>query len=129
MNSSHWDTSVWYNRMARKDFTVGMNVQGVGIDDPDVVFYETFSCGSERNYTNYCSPEIEKLFERSRMMDVEARKKLVWEIDKKLQETAPVQSSSTTGAQRAGGPEVKGLNLAVNTIYNHWRFEDVWIDR
>ena len=26
-------------------------------------------------------------------------------------------------------PEVKGLNLAINTIYNHWRFEDVWIDR
>ena len=20
-------------------------------------------------------------------------------------------------------------NLAVNTIYNHWRFEDVWLDR
>ena len=68
------DTAVWYNRMARKDYTVGLNVQGVGIDDPDVVFYETFSCGSERNYTNYCSPEIEKLFEQqSRMPDNEAR--------------------------------------------------------
>ena len=45
---------------ARKDYSVGMNVQGVGIDDPDVVFYETFSCGSERNYTNYCSPETSR---------------------------------------------------------------------
>src|SRR4030088_626107 len=81
------DTAVWYNRMARKDFTVGLNVQGVGIDDPDVVFYETFSCGSERNYTNYGSPEVEKLFEQqSRMTDNEARHKLVWEIDKKVQE-------------------------------------------
>jgi peptide/nickel transport system substrate-binding protein len=26
-------------------------------------------------------------------------------------------------------PEVKGLKMAVNTIYNHWRFEDVWLDR
>ncbi len=26
-------------------------------------------------------------------------------------------------------PEVKGVKLAVNTIYNHWRFEDVWLDR
>ena len=25
--------------------------------------------------------------------------------------------------------EVKAVNLAVNTIYNHWRFEDVWLDR
>jgi len=24
---------------------------------------------------------------------------------------------------------VKGVKLAVNTIYNHWRFEDVWLDR
>ncbi len=31
------ETAVWYNRMGRKDFTVGMNVQGVGVDDPDVV--------------------------------------------------------------------------------------------
>ena len=37
------DTAVWYNRMGRKDYSVGMNVQGVGIDDPDVVFYETYS--------------------------------------------------------------------------------------
>src|SRR5260370_19098326 len=58
------DTAVWYNRMARKDFTVGLNVQGVGIDDPDVVFYETFSCGSERNSTNYASPEVHNLFEQ-----------------------------------------------------------------
>ena len=31
------DTSVWYARMARKDYSIGMNVQGVGVDDPDVV--------------------------------------------------------------------------------------------
>ena len=124
------DTAVWYNRMARKDFTVGLNVQGVGIDDPDVVFYETFSCGSERNYTNYCSPEVEKLFEQqSRMTDVEARKKLVWEIDKKLQEDGARPVIQHDWGATCWKPEVKGVNLAVNTIYNHWRFEDVWIDR
>src|ERR1700704_6303540 len=124
------DTAVWYNRMARKDFTVGLNVQGVGIDDPDVVFYETFSCGSERNYTNYCSPEIEKLFEQqSRLPDNEARHKLVWEIDKKLQEDGARPVIQHDWGATCWRPEVKGLNLAVNTIYNHWRFEDVWIDR
>jgi peptide/nickel transport system substrate-binding protein len=124
------DTAVWYNRMARKDYTVGLNVQGVGIDDPDVVFYETFSCGSERNYTNYCSPEIEKLFEQqSRMPDNEARHKLVWEIDKKLQEDGARPVIQHDWGATCWRPEVKGLNLAVNTIYNHWRFEDVWIDR
>ncbi|MDI1285602.1 MAG: ABC transporter substrate-binding protein [Reyranella sp.] len=124
------DTAVWYNRMARRDFTVGLNVQGVGIDDPDVVFYETFSCGSERNYTNYCSPEIEKLFEQqSRMTDTEKRKKLVWEIDKKLQEDGARPVIQHDWGATCWRPYVKGVNLAINTIYNHWRFEDVWLDR
>jgi hypothetical protein len=24
---------------------------------------------------------------------------------------------------------VKGLNLVVNSVFNSWRFEDVWLDR
>jgi len=53
----------------------------------DQSFYENYSCGSERNYTNYCNREIEKLFDQqSAETDKEKRKKLVWEIDKKLQE-------------------------------------------
>ena len=124
------ETAVWYNRMMRKDYTVGLNVQGVGIDDPDVVFYETFSCGSERNYTGYCNPEIEKLFDQqSRMTDYETRRKLVWDIDKKLQEDGARPVIVHDWAATCWQPSVKGLNLAVNTIYNHWRFEDVWLDR
>ena len=124
------ETAVWYNRMMRRDFAIGMNVQGVGVDDPDVVFYETFRCGSERNYTNYCNPEVEKLFDQQSMMtDLEARRKLVWEIDKRLQEDGarPVIQHGWGGT--CWRPEVKAVNLAVNTIYNHWRFEDVWLDR
>jgi peptide/nickel transport system substrate-binding protein len=26
-------------------------------------------------------------------------------------------------------PEVKGLNVMVNSSYNGWRFEDVWLDK
>jgi len=124
------DTSVWYTRLLKKDYSVGMNIQGVGIDDPDVVFYETYSCGSQRNYTNYCNPETEKLFDQqSRMSDIEARKKLVWEIDKKLQEDGARPVIQHDQAATCWRPEVKGIKLAVNTIYNHWRFEDVWLDR
>ena len=124
------DTAVWYNRMARKDYTVGLNVQGVGIDDPDVVFFETFGCGSERNYTNYCNPETQKLFEQqSRMPDNEARHQLVWEIDKKLQEDGARPVIQHNWAATCWRPELKGVNLSVNSIYNHWRFEDVWLDR
>lgn len=124
------DSSVWYARLARKDYTVGMNVQGTGIDDPDVMFFENYTCGSERNYTGYCNPELEKQFHRQSMMtDFDSRRKLVWEIDKALQEDGarPVIYHEKGGT--CWWPQVKGLKLAVNSIYNHWRFDDVWLDR
>ena len=124
------ETAVWYNRLTKRDFSVGLNVQGVGIDDPDVVLYETFAAKSDRNYTNYDNPEIEKLFdEQSQMTDYGARRKLVWDIDKKLQLDVARPVIAHGWAATCWQPYVKGLNLAVNTIYNHWRFEDVWLDR
>ena len=124
------DSSVWYARLARKDYAVGMNVQGAGIDDPDVMYFENYTCGSERNYTAYCNPELEKLFhQQSQMKDFAARKQLVWQIDKILQEDGarPVVYQSQGGT--CWWPLVKGLKLAVNSIYNHWRFDDVWLER
>ena len=124
------DSSVWYARLLRKDYLIGMNGQATGIDDPDVMFFEHYSCGSERNYTGYCNPDLEKLFHKqSQMKDFTARRQLVWEIDKRLQEDAarPVVVQIQEGT--CWWPEVKGLKLAVNTEYNHWRFDEVWLDR
>lgn len=124
------DSSVWYARLARKDYSVGMNVQGTGIDDPDVMFFENYTCGSERNYTGYCNPELEKLFHKQSMMkDFEARRKVVWEIDRQLQEDGarPIVYQSQGGT--CWWPQVKGMKLATNSIYNHWRFDEVWLDR
>ena len=124
------ETSVWYSRLTRRDFNVALNVQGVGIDDPDVVFYETFACKSDRNYTNYCNPELEKEFDQqSQMTDYEARRKVVWDIDKKLQLDGARPIIVHDWAATCWQPQVKGVNPAVNSIYNHWRFEDVWLDR
>ena len=124
------DSAVWYARLLRKDYAVGMNIQGTGIDDPDVMFFENYLCGSERNYTSYCNPELEKLFHlQSRTRDQEERRKIVWEIDRKLQEDGarPIVYQAQGGT--CWWPHVKGLKLAVNSIYNHWRFENVWLDR
>ncbi|MGE0418718.1 MAG: ABC transporter substrate-binding protein [Acetobacteraceae bacterium] len=124
------DSSVWYARLLRKDYAVGMNVQGTGIDDPDVQFFENYSCGSERNYTAYCNPDLEKLYrQQSAMTDFETRKKLVWEIDKRLQEDGARPVIYQSQGATCWWPHVKGLKLAVNSIYNHWRFDDVWLDR
>lgn len=124
------DTPVWYARMLRKDFQVGLNVQGVGIDDPDVVFFETFGCESERNYTSYCNRDLEALYQKqSRMTDFNQRRQLVWEIDRKLQEDGARPVIMHDRGATCWAPAVKGVRLSSNSIYNHWRFEDVWLDR
>ena len=81
------DTTQWYPKVMRKDFTVGLNVTESGVDDPDQQFYENYVCGAERNYTGYCNPEVDKLVDQQSMEpDQEKRKKLVWEIERKLAE-------------------------------------------
>src|SRR6185295_10817318 len=115
---------------ARKDYTLGLNLTGNAVDDPDQSFYENYSCGSERNYTNYCNKEIEKLFDQqSAEIDKEKRKKLVWEIDKKLQEDVarPIIFHARQGS--CWHPYVKGITIMVNSSYNGYRYEDVWMDK
>ena len=63
------------------------------------------------------------------MSDIEARKKLVWEIDQQLQEDGARPVIQHGQGATCWRPETKGIKLSVNSIYNHWRFEDVWIDR
>src|SRR6266536_2605537 len=75
------DTTALFPKINRKDYTVGMNLTGNGLDEPDQNFYENFVCGAEGNYNGYCNPEVDKLIDRQSMeADQEKRKKLVWEI-------------------------------------------------
>ena len=79
------DTAQWYPTLTRKDFKIAMNVTETAVDDPDVAFYENYACGSQRNYTAYCNPEVDKLIDQqSAESNIEKRKKIVWEIEKKL---------------------------------------------
>ena len=124
------ETANWHTKVTRHDYAVALNATGSGVDDPDQQFYENYKCGSARNYSSYCNKELDVLFDKqSEMTDQEKRKKLVWEIDKKLQEDGarPIiyQQIGATCMQ----PHVKNLTMMVNGIYNGWRFEDVWLDK
>jgi peptide/nickel transport system substrate-binding protein len=116
--------------VARKDYAIGANLTGYGVDDPDQTFYENFACGSENNYDGYCNPEIDKLFDAQSMQsDQEKRKKLVWEIEKRLAEDVarPVLYHNRSGT--CWHPYVKGYAPMINSIYNGNRMEDVWLDK
>ena len=124
------ETSQWFPRVARKDYQVGLNTTGNGVDDPDQNYFENFACKSERNYTGYCNPEIEKLFDvQSAEADMEKRKKIVWEIDRKLLEDGARPVIMWNRAAICMQPYVKGYVAQVNSVYNGFRFEDVWLDK
>jgi peptide/nickel transport system substrate-binding protein len=124
------DTSIWHAKVARKDYAVGLNLTGVGVDDPDVNFYENYTCNSERNYTKYCNPGLEKLIDQqSAETDVEKRRKLVWQIERDLVEDLARPIIYHQRAATCWHPHLKGLVLHANSIYNGWRLEDVWLDK
>jgi peptide/nickel transport system substrate-binding protein len=124
------DTAQWFPKVARKDYALGLNLTGNAVDDPDQSFYENYSCGSERNYTNYCNKEIEKLFDQqSAEPDLAKRKKLVWDIDKKLQEDVARPIIFHARAGTCWQPYVKGITVMANSSYNGYRYEDVWMDK
>ena len=124
------ETANWYPKIIRKEYTISANLTGSGVDDPDQNFYENYACGSERNATQYCNPEVDKLFDQQSMeTDQEKRKRLVWDIDRKLQEDGARPIILHNRAATCWQPHVKGLTTMVNSIYNGWRFADVWLDK
>jgi peptide/nickel transport system substrate-binding protein len=124
------DTTQWYPKLMRKDYKVGLNVTESEVDDPDPLFYENYTCGADRNYTRYCNPEIDKLVDQQSIQsDREKRQKLVWEIERKLAEDDARPVIFYPHVANCWQPQVKGLTIMANSIYNGWRFEDLWLDK
>jgi len=124
------ETANWLPKLLRKDYAVGLSILGNGVDDPDQNFYERFACGAEGNVTGYCNPEIDKMIAAQSMeIDQKKRKKLVWEIERKLAEDAARPIIYYIRSATCWWPRVKGLTIMANSIYNGWRFEDVWLDK
>jgi peptide/nickel transport system substrate-binding protein len=123
------ETANWFSKLARRDYQVGFIFIPGGVDDPDQQFYENYACGSERNYSGYCNREIEKMFDQQSMeANQEKRKQPVWEIDKKLQEDGARPIIYYARDVTCWQPRLKGLTTMVNSGFNGWRFEDVWLD-
>jgi len=125
------ETANWNPKVTRKDYMVGMeNTATAVVDDPDQPLYESYSCGSDRNFTGYCNRELEEAFRRqSRETDQVKRKALAWDIDAKLQQDGARPVLFHTRGATCWHPRLKGLTTMVNSIYNGWRLEDVWLER
>jgi peptide/nickel transport system substrate-binding protein len=124
------DTTQWYPRVMRKDYTVGLNLTGTYVDDPDALLYENYACGGIGNYNGYCNPEVDKLIDQQSMEpNQEKRRQLVWEIERRLTEDGARPLVYFNRGGICWDPKVKNLTVMVNSIYNYWRMEDIWLDR
>jgi peptide/nickel transport system substrate-binding protein len=124
------DTPRWYAKLAKKDYTIGLNVTGVSVDDPDGNIVENYSCKSERNYTQYCNAEVDKrLAAQSSELDKEKRKKIVWDIERILVDDAARPVILHGSAGNCWQPHVRNFKPHDNSQYNNLRFEEVWLDK
>ncbi|MGB8607563.1 MAG: ABC transporter substrate-binding protein [Bradyrhizobium sp.] len=124
------DTPRWYARLARKNYTIGLNVTGVSVDDPDGNIVENYSCKSERNYTQYCNAEVDRrLAAQSSELDKEKRRKIVWDIERLLVDDAARPIILFGVAGNCWQPYVKNFAPHDNSQYNNLRFEEVWLDK
>ena len=124
------DTAIWTNQLAKRNYMVAVRSRGQAMDDPDVSFYESYSCNSRSNVDGYCNQEMEALFDQqSATIDPAARKKLVKEIDRKLQMDVVRPTITFAALPNCRRPYVKGYVPSLNNQYSNLRMEDVWLDK
>jgi peptide/nickel transport system substrate-binding protein len=123
------DTTQWYPKVQRKDYTVGLNLTGTLVDDPDAMLYENYACGGVGNYNGYCNPEIDKLIEQQSIEpNQDKRRHLVWDIERRLVEDDAKPLIYFNRGGICWDPKVKNLTVMDNSIYNGWRMEDIWLN-
>jgi peptide/nickel transport system substrate-binding protein len=123
------ETGVWHPKVTRRDYEMATNLTGIGPDDPDANFFENYKCGSPRNYSDYCNPEVDKLIEQqSQTTDAAKRLQLVHEIDKRLLEEGARPMLGWSNDYFTMWPYVRNLEPH-QSIYNYGRMQEVWLDK
>ncbi|HKA32257.1 MAG TPA: ABC transporter substrate-binding protein [Candidatus Binatia bacterium] len=123
------ETGVWHAKMTRREFDVAVNTTGIGPDDPDANLYENFKCGSARNYSAYCSEEVDRLIDQqSQIIERDKRLKLVNELDKRLQLDGARMMLGWSKEYVVQWPYVKNI-VPHQSIYNYGRMQEVWLDK
>jgi len=123
------DSAQWESIKVRGEFQLGADRTGMEPDDPDVTFYESYGCGSPRNYERYCDQEMMRLFDQqSQEPDPARRLALVLAIQRKLGAAAVRPVLAWRLDYFARWPYVKNLTPH-HSIYGWGRLQDVWLDR
>src|SRR5262249_44153795 len=123
------DSVQWYGVTTRKEFQLAINISGLGVDDPDAILVENYTCGSSRNYTGYCDEGVSKLIEQqSQELDPKKRLALLQQVQRKLVEAEARPTIGWGIDHFANWPSVKNL-VPHHSLYSFGRMQEVWLDR
>jgi peptide/nickel transport system substrate-binding protein len=123
------ETAAWHPKLVRRDFQLGVNLTSGGVDDPDAILFENYVCGSERNYSDYCDEGLTRQYHaQSAELDPARRLELVQEIDRRLQSEGVRPILAHRMEIVASWPYVHNL-IAHQSVFNHWRMQEVWLDK
>lgn len=123
------EMGVWHAKLTRRDYEMAVNNTGMGPDDPDANLYENYKCGSPRNYSDYCNPEVDRLIDvQSQTVDLAKRQKLVQELDVRLQLEGARIILGWAQEYFLMWPYVKNL-VPHQSAYNYGRMQEVWLDK
>ena len=126
------DTSVYYNRVFKKDYVVALNLIRQR--------RRRSRCHLLRGLCLRLTAQLQRLLRPrddqavrgpvARARPARSACEMVWDIDAKLQEdiARPIISNGQV-RQAAGSPTSRASRSLVNSIYNGWRYEDVWLER
>ena len=108
---------IWFAKVARKDYPVGLNLTGARRRRSGPDFYENYACGSERNYTDYCNKELEKLFDAAVAGDGrrQAQEAGLGDRPEAAGGRGAARSSTTSAPGTCWQPHVKGVEHACRT--------------
>ncbi|MBI3637232.1 MAG: ABC transporter substrate-binding protein [Candidatus Rokubacteria bacterium] len=128
-NIKQIETAQWHPMVTRREFQIGANITGLGIDDPDANFYENYACGSSRNYGDYCNEQVMKwIDQQSQELDPAKRAALVAQIQRQLEIDAARPTMGWRTDRFAHWPHVKNL-VPHQVIYSCCRMQETWIDK
>ncbi len=123
------ESAQWFAKLTRGDYFLGANLTGIGADDPDANFYENYLCGSSRNYSQYCNPDIDKMIDQqSQTLDPVVRRRLVYEIQKRLEIDGARPILGWSIDYYAMWPYVRNF-IPHQSVYSYARFQEVWLDK
>ncbi len=117
--------------MQRKDYTVALNLQTAASTTPTRFLREFYGCGANMQLGWVLQSRDRQAGRPAIDARPTRRSASSWygQIERKLAEDDVRPIIYYTRGGTCWQPEVKGLTIMVNSIYNGWRMEDVWLDK